>query len=58
MNSMRCLDIAEAEASLDELIDAAAERGEPTTITREGRAVAVIIPMADAARLYPEEEFS
>lgn len=45
--------VREAKASLSALIEAA-ERGEPTTITRHGKPAAVLVPVADAARLYDE----
>ena len=51
---MREVDIAEAEETFEALVEAA-ERGEPTTITRNGRPVAVLVPYADALRIYPAE---
>jgi len=50
---MKSIQLREAKARLSALVDAA-ERGEPTTITRHGRPAAVIAPVNDAARLYAE----
>ncbi|WP_245413465.1 type II toxin-antitoxin system Phd/YefM family antitoxin [Mangrovicella endophytica] len=44
----------DAKAGLSALVEAA-ERGEPTTITRHGRPAAVIVPVDVARRLYPDE---
>jgi prevent-host-death family protein len=44
----------DAEATFLTLIDAA-EHGRPTTITRHGRPVAVVVPIEDARRLYGED---
>lgn len=41
----------EAKAKFSALLEAA-ERGEPTMITRHGRPAAVIMPVADAERAY------
>jgi prevent-host-death family protein len=48
------LQVREARARFSALIEAA-ERGQPTTITRHGRPAAVLVPVADARRLYPED---
>lgn len=48
---MREVQVRTAKASLSSLIEAA-ERGEPTTITRHGRPAAVLVSVADADRLY------
>lgn len=48
---MNTVQVRDAKAGLSALIEAA-ERGEPTTITRHGRAAAVLVPVADANRLY------
>lgn len=50
---MNTVDVPEADTALAELI-AAAERGEPTTLRRNGKAAAVIVPLSDAERIYPE----
>jgi antitoxin (DNA-binding transcriptional repressor) of toxin-antitoxin stability system len=36
----------------------AAERGEPTTITRHGKPAAVVVPVDAARELYPEPSFA
>jgi prevent-host-death family protein len=48
---MKHMQVREAKAELSALI-AAAERGEPTTITRHGKPAAVLVPVADAEKLY------
>ena len=50
---MQTVQLRDAKARLSELV-AAAERGEPTTITRHGRPAAVVVPVEDARRMYPE----
>lgn len=51
---MQTLQVRDAKAHFSELV-AAAERGEPTTITRHGRPAAVMVPIEVARRLYPEQ---
>lgn len=51
---MNSVQVREAKATLSALIEAA-EQGEPTTITRHGKPAAVLVPVADAARLYRQE---
>lgn len=48
---MRTLQLRDAKASLSAVVDAA-ERGQATTITKHGKPAAVVIPVADARRLY------
>ncbi len=48
---MRTIQVRDAKAHFSELV-AAAERGEPTTITRHGQPAAVMIPVEIAERLY------
>lgn len=50
---MRSIQVRDAKAAFSALVEAA-ERGQPTTITKHGRAAAVLVPVADARRLYPE----
>jgi prevent-host-death family protein len=45
--------LRDAKARLSEVVDAA-ERGEPTTITRHGKPVAVVVSVDDAERLFPD----
>lgn len=51
---MEILQIREAKASFSALV-AAAENGRPTLISRHGQPCAMIVPVADGARLYPLE---
>ena len=51
---MEILQIREAKASFSALV-AAAEKGRPTLISRRGQPCAMIVPVADGARLYPME---
>lgn len=48
------LRIREAKASFSALVTAA-EGGRPTLISRHGQPCAMIVPLADGARLYPSE---
>ncbi len=45
--------LRDAKATLSEVVDAA-ERGEPTTITRHGKPAAVVVSVEDAERLFPD----
>lgn len=51
---METMQIREAKASFSALI-AAAEKGCPTIVSRHGQPCAMIVPVADGARLYPLE---
>ena len=51
---MEVLQIREAKASFSALV-AAAEKGQPTLVSRHGHPCAMIVPVADGARLYPTE---
>lgn len=51
---METVQIREAKASFSALV-AAAERGRPTLVSRHGQPCAMIVPVADGARLYPME---
>lgn len=51
---MEILQIREAKASFSALI-AAAEKGRPTLVSRHGQPCAMIVSVADGARLYPLE---
>lgn len=51
---MKTFQVREAKATFSALIDAA-ERGQPTTITRHGKAAAVVVPVDDARRLYRDD---
>lgn len=52
---MKSVHVREAKATLSALIDAA-EHGRPTVITKHGRAAAVLVPVDEAKKLYPQEE--
>ena len=54
---MKHMQVREARAELSALI-AAAERGEPTMTTRHGKPAAVLVPVADAEKLYPDQRRS
>jgi prevent-host-death family protein len=51
---METMQIREAKASFSALV-AAAEKGRPTLVSRHGQPCAMIVPVADGARLYPLE---
>ena len=51
---MDVLQIREAKARFSALI-AAAEKGRPTLVSRHGQPCAMIVSVADGARLYPLE---
>jgi len=51
---MEILQIREAKANFSALV-AAAEKGHPTIVSRHGQPCAMIVPIADGARLYPME---
>lgn len=51
---METIQIREAKASFSALV-AAAEKGRPTLVSRHGQPCAMIVPVADGARLYPLE---
>ncbi|MBK5957296.1 prevent-host-death protein [Rhodoplanes elegans] len=52
---MKSIDVRDAANSLSSLIDAA-ERGEPTTITRDGKPAAVLVPVKEAQKLYSDTD--
>lgn len=51
---MESMQIREAKARFSALV-AAAEKGRPTLVSRDGQPCALIVPVADGARLYPLE---
>jgi prevent-host-death family protein len=51
---MQSIQIRDAKARFSALIDAA-EHGRPITITKHGRPAAVLVSVADARRLYPDD---
>jgi prevent-host-death family protein len=52
---MQKVQVREAKARFSALVEAA-EHGQPTTITRHGQPAAVLVSVADARRLYPEDK--
>lgn len=52
---MKSVPVRDAVESLSSLVDAA-ERGEPTTITRDGRPAAVLVPVEQARKIYSDSE--
>ena len=51
---MKQINLREAKATLSAILDDA-EHGEATTITRHGKAVAVLVPVEQAAKLYSDK---
>ena len=51
---MKTLRLRDAKASFSAVVEAA-ERGEATTITKHGKPAAVVVPIEDAARIYPKK---
>lgn len=51
---MKSVQVREAKAKFSALIDAA-EQGQPTIITRHGKAAAVMVSVDDARRLYHDD---
>ena len=54
---METIPIRDAKAKFSALVDAA-EHGRAITITRHGRPAAVLVPVEDARRIYPEDRRS
>jgi prevent-host-death family protein len=54
---MKTMQVREAKAHFSELLDAAS-KGEPTTITRHGEPVAVVVPVEASKKLYPKPKRS
>lgn len=52
---MRTVKVRDAKAAFSALVEAA-ERGEPTTITKHGRPAAVIVPVREAEKIYPSRK--
>ncbi len=52
---MKTMQAREAKAHFSELLEAA-NNGEPTTITRHGTPIAVIMPIEAAERAYPQRK--
>jgi antitoxin Phd len=52
---MKTLQLREAKAQFSALVDAA-EKGEPTMVTKHGRPAAMVVPIDHARKLYPENK--
>ncbi|MEP6566532.1 MAG: type II toxin-antitoxin system Phd/YefM family antitoxin [Mesorhizobium sp.] len=50
---MKTIQLREAKARLSALVEAAGN-GEPTTITRHGKAIAMVVPIDEGRKLYPQ----
>jgi prevent-host-death family protein len=50
---MKTVQIRQAKAALSAVV-AAAERGQPTLITRHGQPSAMVVPVKEGRRLYPQ----
>ncbi len=51
---MKTIQLRDAKASFSALVESA-ERGQPTLVTKHGRPAAMIVPLADGRRLYPDD---
>jgi prevent-host-death family protein len=54
---MKTMQVRDAKAHFSELLDAAG-KGEPTTITRHGEPVAMVVPLDAGKKLYPKPKRS
>jgi prevent-host-death family protein len=50
---MRTMQVREAKAGFSALVEAA-ENGEPTIITKHGKPAAMVVPIDDGWKLYPQ----
>lgn len=50
---MKTVQMRQAKAALSAVV-AAAERGQPTLITRHGQPSAMVVPVKEGRRLYPQ----
>ncbi|MCO5161747.1 MAG: type II toxin-antitoxin system prevent-host-death family antitoxin [Mesorhizobium sp.] len=48
------MQLREAKAGLSAIV-LAAEKGEPTIITKHGKATAMVVPIEEARKLYPSK---
>jgi prevent-host-death family protein len=51
---MKTVQVREAKAGFSALIEAA-EQGEATIITKHGKPTAMVVPISEGRKLYPEE---
>ncbi len=50
---MKTLNLRDAKATFSAVVDAAAN-GEPTVVTKHGRAAAMIVPIEEGRRIFPD----
>lgn len=50
---MKTMQVREAKAGFSALVEAA-ENGEPTTITKHGKPTAMVVPIDEGRKLYPQ----
>ena len=51
---MRTLQLKEAKTAFSAIVEAA-EHGEPTIVTKHGQPAAMIVPIEEGRRLYPDD---
>ncbi|MBN9221884.1 MAG: type II toxin-antitoxin system Phd/YefM family antitoxin [Mesorhizobium sp.] len=51
---MKSMQLREAKAGLSALVEAAGN-GEPTIITRHGKPTAMVVPIEEGRKLYPQD---
>jgi prevent-host-death family protein len=51
---MKTVQVREAKAGFSALVEAA-EKGEPTIVTKHGRPAAMVVPVAEGRKLYPND---
>jgi prevent-host-death family protein len=54
LKTMKTMQVREAKASLSAVVEAA-QNGEPTVITKHGKAAAMVVPIAEGQKLYPDD---
>lgn len=52
---MKTVQVREAKAGFSALIEAA-ENGEPTIITKHGKPAAMVVPIKQGRKLYPQDQ--
>lgn len=52
---MRIVQLRDAKARLSELVEAA-KNGEPTILTKHGHPAAMVVPIDEGRKLYPEKK--
>lgn len=52
---MKTMQIREAKAGFSAVVEAA-ENGEPTIITKHGKPAAMVVPINEARKLYPQDQ--